>query len=226
MTSRRTAAARRSAPRRCEDDEQAEATLAGRAAVLCELGRWADAAAAWQEVAQVRSGGSTNNRTASGDSGLKIAGLPPLTVRMRLGAGRTRIRACNGLIVPGGPPCRSGTATRAGRRRRTSGSRSPRRAGSRSRSPADRFMGVCHPPGRMQQPVKHGSPCSASGGGPVSQALACETAGCEPVPGTGLMYPRFAGSRGSRPASGHCRGFSRLRRRDRGRLRLPGAAET
>lgn len=36
------------------------------------------------------------------------------------------------------------------------------------RSPADRFMGVCHPPGRMQQPVRHGSPCSASGGRAVS----------------------------------------------------------
>ena len=38
-------------------------------------------------------------------------------------------------------------------------------------------MGVCHPPGRMQQPVKHGSPCSASAGRGVSQALTCETAG-------------------------------------------------
>ncbi len=39
------------------------------------------------------------------------------------------------------------------------------------------FHGVCHPPGRMQQPVKHGSPCSASGGRAVSQALAYETRG-------------------------------------------------
>ncbi len=37
-------------------------------------------------------------------------------------------------------------------------------------------MGVCHPPGRMQQPVKHGSPCSAPGGQAVSQALTYETA--------------------------------------------------
>jgi hypothetical protein len=72
--------------------------------------------------------------------------------------------------------CRSGTAIPPGRRKRTSGSRSPRRAGSRSRSPADRFMRVCHPPGRMQQPVKHGSPSSGPGGRPVSQALTYETA--------------------------------------------------
>ena len=66
-------------------------------------------------------------------------------------------------------------ATRPGPRRRTSGSRSPRRAGSRHRSPADRFMGVCHSPGHVQQPVKHGSPCSASGSRAVSQALTYET---------------------------------------------------
>lgn len=66
-------------------------------------------------------------------------------------------------------------------RRRTSGSRSSRRTGSRRHSPADRFMGVRHPPGRMQQPVKHGSPCSASGSRPVSQALACETAAPPPA---------------------------------------------
>ena len=36
-------------------------------------------------------------------------------------------------------------------------------------------MGVCHSPGRMQQPVKHHSPCSASGGRAVSQALTYET---------------------------------------------------
>jgi hypothetical protein len=36
-------------------------------------------------------------------------------------------------------------------------------------------MGVCHPPGRMQQPVKHHPPWSASGGRAVSQALTCET---------------------------------------------------
>jgi hypothetical protein len=76
-----------------------------------------------------------------------------------------------GHLAPAGPARRA-----AGPCRMTSGSRSPRRAGSRSRSPADRFMGVCHPPGRMQQPVKHGSPCSASGGQAVSQALTCETA--------------------------------------------------
>ena len=33
-----------------------------------------------------------------------------------------------------------------------------------TRSPADRFMGVCHPHGRVQQPVKHHPACSASGG--------------------------------------------------------------
>jgi hypothetical protein len=43
-----------------------------------------------------------------------------------------------GHPAPAGPAWRS----RRGPRRRTSGSRSPRRAGSRRHSPADRFMGV------------------------------------------------------------------------------------
>ncbi len=66
-------------------------------------------------------------------------------------------------------------ATPPGPRSTTSGSRLPRHAGSRRHSPADRFMGVCHSPGHMQQPVKHYSPCSASGGRAVSQALTYET---------------------------------------------------
>ena len=37
-------------------------------------------------------------------------------------------------------------------------------------------MGVCHSPGHMQQPLKRHSPCPASGGRAVSQALAYETA--------------------------------------------------
>ena len=36
------------------------------------------------------------------------------------------------------------------------------------------FHGGCHPPDRMQQPVKHGSPCSASSGRAVSRALTRE----------------------------------------------------
>jgi hypothetical protein len=75
-----------------------------------------------------------------------------------------------------GDHTKAGFATPPGPRRRTSGCRLPRRAGSPSRSPADRFMGVYHPPGRVQQPVKRGSPFWASGGRPVSQALTYETA--------------------------------------------------
>jgi hypothetical protein len=44
------------------------------------------------------------------------------------------------------------------------------------RSPADRFMWVCHSPGDMQRPMKRGLPWPAPGGRVVSQVLACETA--------------------------------------------------
>lgn len=43
--------------------------------------------------------GSTNNGTASGDSGLKTAVLPPLAVRMWVGVRRG---SCNDLIAVGG----------------------------------------------------------------------------------------------------------------------------
>jgi hypothetical protein len=67
---------------------------------------------------------------------------------------------------------------------------------------------------------------SASGGRAVSHALTYKTAGCEPVPGTGLMYPRFAGSRGFAPCVGSPPRFQPAAEARSRSLAPAGAAET
>ena len=61
-------------------------------------------------------------------------------------------------------------------------------------------MGVCHPPGRMQQPVKRGLPCSAPGGRAVSQALTCETGRHHPPRRAARVQPQAPAI--CRPAKG------------------------